>query len=278
MRILLFISRSDTIAGAQRNVLDLAEAFIETGHTVLVVAGSDGNELGEVCSTRGLEFKNLEYLEGSIRPAGLRRAALEFGKVVEAFQPDVVHSHSFAAGILGRLVPRGVAKVFTAHGWTFTEGTPALHRVIGLATEYALRLSGAHVLTVSRSDYHLGRRLRVTPANRLHHVPYGIPDLDGVRFKGSRTPRSGIRFAMVARFEAQKDHRTAIQALGLVKDLPVTIDFVGDGPLLPAMKRLAKQTGVEWRTSLVILDTWIVTCTLPMHFFSSPTTKASLFR
>jgi glycosyltransferase involved in cell wall biosynthesis len=50
---------------------------------------------------------------------------------------------------------------------------------------------------------------------------------------------------MIARFDLQKDHRTLLEAVASVSEAHV--DLVGDGPLLPAVRQLAVELGIDDR-------------------------------
>jgi glycosyltransferase involved in cell wall biosynthesis len=50
--------------------------------------------------------------------------------------------------------------------------------------------------------------------------------------------------AMVARFEAQKDHPTLFQALAGLTQQSWQLDLIGNGPLMPDMEALASRLGI----------------------------------
>ncbi|WP_353512403.1 glycosyltransferase, partial [Thermus sp. LT1-2-5] len=59
--------------------------------------------------------------------------------------------------------------------------------------------------------------------------------------------REPPRLVMVARFAPQKDHALLLQALAGLRDLPWTLDLVGDGPLLARVRVLADGLGLASR-------------------------------
>lgn len=247
MKLLYLITRGDTIAGAQRNVLDLATAYADDGNEVIVASSGAHGPFAAELERRGLTFRAIE----SLRPGqSARQQWSVFGDLTELFrefEPDLVHAHSTKAGLIGRIVARrcSTPAVFTAHGWAYTTGIPTARRFVGLLIELVGRLLGAHVITVSEHDYQLGKRAKTTPPKRLHLVEYGIPDLDEAV---PPPPTDGVpQLLMAARFEAQKDHETLISALGQITDLDWRMVFAGDGPGLEASQRLAKSLGLSDR-------------------------------
>jgi glycosyltransferase involved in cell wall biosynthesis len=76
-------------------------------------------------------------------------------------------------------------------------------------------------------------------------VHNGMPDVDqGLRANPGRSP---VRLAMVARFEAQKDHTTLFKALAHLRQQPWHLDLIGDGPLLPQAEGMVRELGLADR-------------------------------
>jgi glycosyltransferase involved in cell wall biosynthesis len=85
----------------------------------------------------------------------------------------------------------------------------------------------------------------VTSADRIVTVHNGIPDIPTeLRARPERTPP---RMAMIARFEAQKDHPTLLHALAGLRDAAWELDLIGDGPLRGRMESLADSLGLRDR-------------------------------
>lgn len=250
MTVLYTVTRGDTIAGAQRNALQLAEAFSEDREVHIASTFAEG-PFAQSARDAGIPFHPVEGLRPGSGPAGLRSAAKDLADLVRRVRPNLIHSHSTVAGLLSRAVAKrtGVGSVFTAHGWSFTEGVPVTRRGLGLVTEMACRPLGSHVICVSRVDMELGRRSRVVPASHLHHVPYGVPDLPrpAAPLPGDEPPVA----LMIARFEPQKDHATLVRALARITDIPWRVRFVGDGPLMAETEALARDLAISDRLDFV---------------------------
>jgi glycosyltransferase involved in cell wall biosynthesis len=170
---------------------------------------------------------------------------LEVGALLKRLRPHLVHAHSSKAGFLGRLAARalGVKSVYTAHGWAFTEGVPEGRRRLALAMERFAGRLGDRVIAVSHHDRDLALRHRVVPSERLKVIWNGVPDTP-LRARPEAHPP---RLVMVARFAPQKDHALLLRALAGLKELPWTLDLVGEGPLLPQARALAQALGLAER-------------------------------
>jgi len=57
----------------------------------------------------------------SINPVADLRAYFELKSAIREYQPDIVHSHTFKAGLLARLIPGSHKRVHTFHGHLFDD-------------------------------------------------------------------------------------------------------------------------------------------------------------
>lgn len=247
MRIAYTLTRSDTIGGAAVHVRDLAEEMLARGHEAIVLVGGEGIFLDQL-DERGIPHRRIPHLVG--HPFHLWTwppAFLEFRRALADFRPDLLSGHSSNAGFLGRLAAAslGIPRIFTAHGWSFTEGVTTWKRPIFLAGEMAVAPLTDRFIAVSEFDRRLALRYRVAPPDRVVTVRYGMPEVDGaLRADPSARPP---RLVMVARFEEQKDHPTLLEALARLTHRPWTLDLVGEGPRQEAMEARARELGLEGR-------------------------------
>jgi glycosyltransferase involved in cell wall biosynthesis len=246
MKIAFLITRAEPIGGAQIHVRDLAVAVRNLGHEPTVITGGRGPFVDSL-RDQGVPVTILRHLAVPIRPTQDVRAFREIRRALRNSVPDILTTHSSKAGILGRLAGRslGIPVVFTAHGWAFTPGIPALRAAVYRAIERMAGPLSSRIITVSDFDRRLALEARVAPADRLVTVHNGIPDAPvELRAEPGRTP---VRMAMVARFEPQKDHPTLFHALAGLRQQSWQLDLIGNGPLMPDMEALASRLGIADR-------------------------------
>ena len=105
------------------------------------------------------------------------------------------------------------------------------------------------IVCVSDHERQLAINKGISHPDRLHVIYNGVADVapDGRADPGRR---DWVRFVSVARFEAPKDHATLLRAfagLGSFRNPDVELILVGDGPGVPAARRLAFELGIaEW--------------------------------
>lgn len=240
MKIAYLITRS-VHGGAQSHVLELIDG-VRSSHQVTLAVGDKGWLTEEVCA-RGVPVTVVQNLIPPVRPFRDWMAFLQIRKWLALERPDLLHAHSSKAGLMGRMAARllGIPSVFTAHGWAFADGTTAMRKLLAVPGEWLAARVGGDVVCVSRHDYELARKYRISSVKNLHIVWNGIADVELRAEPGSRAEPIIL---MVARFEAPKDFATLLHAMATIGDLPWRLRLVGDGPLLTGTQALASDLGL----------------------------------
>jgi glycosyltransferase involved in cell wall biosynthesis len=119
------------IGGAQENTILTCRGLAERGHEVTLIAGSETGPEGSLwpqAEFSGCRLIRLDSMRRAVRPMADWRARRELVRLFRQLKPDVVHTHSSKAGILGRSAAR-LARVpviiHTIHGMSFNRTQPA---------------------------------------------------------------------------------------------------------------------------------------------------------
>lgn len=263
MRVAHVITRM-ILGGAQENTLhNCVDLLRDFGDDVRLITGPSEGPEGDLLPEVEAEQVPLEVCADLIRPVSPWSDVQAYGQIaraLSAFQPDIVHTHSAKAGVLGRLAAwrLGIPVVHTVHGAPFYPYQPwiAYHairwaewlaarwtdRLICVAEAMTQRLvdggvaqardcttiySGFAVESFLRGDAHRAARRRM----------YGFTDQDVV-------------IAKVARLAPLKGHDDLLAAFArLHPRCPETrLLLVGDGEL---RKSLEEQVAAADLTSAV---------------------------
>jgi glycosyltransferase involved in cell wall biosynthesis len=234
--------------GAQVHVLRLAQAMRDE-FDVSVATGEEGF-LAESCRNIGIPVYIVHSLQREIRLVTDARALWELTRLINRLRPDLIHTHTFKAGFLGRLagVLCGVPSMYTVHSWLF--GTPALPRmwrILGapierIAARWCLRL-----IVVSGLGARLVEAHHIASPEKVSVIPNGIPDV-GARADHRVKPLPVL--TMVARFTEAKDHELLLRAFARLSQTS-TLRLIGSGPLLDQCKELAMQLGIAARVEFL---------------------------
>lgn len=210
MKVLQIITRSDSIGGAQIHLKDLSRELLSRGVEIHLIAGT-GPYLNEM-RAYGIKVHPVSSLIRQVHPYYDWLAFWQMRKIMKEIKPSLVATHSSKAGWLGRAAARSlrIPVIFTAHGWSFTEGVPAIRGWIYTLAEKAAGYMTDRIITVSEYDRRLCLRKGVAPDSKLVTIHNGIPDM----FCSVKRERAAItRLMMTARLEKPKNPLFLLQAL-----------------------------------------------------------------
>jgi glycosyltransferase involved in cell wall biosynthesis len=128
MRIVHVITRL-IVGGAQENTLLSCEGQHDRGHEVTLITGppiGPEGSLLERAQSYGYRVEVIDAMRRAIQPAEDWQTYRQLVRRFRALKPDVVHTHSSKAGIIGRWAAHeaGVPRiVHTIHGLAFTAST-----------------------------------------------------------------------------------------------------------------------------------------------------------
>lgn len=139
---IIHISTRMILGGSQENTVLSCEGQADAGHTVSLVYGPiygpEGSLLDRVAEHGGIETIETPNLVRDLSPLRDWRCYFDLKRIIAQWQPDVVHTHSSKAGILGRLAAwkmRVPCIVHTIHGLAFHPYQSKWRNAIYIASE-----------------------------------------------------------------------------------------------------------------------------------------------
>ncbi len=115
MRVLQVIARLN-VGGTARYVGRLAIDLPTHGVETLVATGNVQGAESEDPIVEQIGIRRITHLGRRINPVADLQALRELQKMVDEYQPDIIHTHTFKAGLLGRLVRSSAERIHTFHG------------------------------------------------------------------------------------------------------------------------------------------------------------------
>lgn len=247
MRILHLSSvyAPDSVGGAEKVAETLALAAVRAGHTVgvcHVAREGGGSRCQDGVTVYPFAHRNPIWIGDPVsRPAPWRQLnkvvtlfnaliAADFARVLDAFQPEVLHSHSmvelppFVWQVARR---KGVPVVHTLHDYDllciraalFKDGQRCerLHRACAAFSAVKRGQHGHidHVVSVSRAvlDRHLKAGLFThLPEERRHVIWNPVQGADGGRASGGGPLNGPIRFGFLGRLVTEKGIEALLRA------------------------------------------------------------------
>jgi glycosyltransferase involved in cell wall biosynthesis len=251
------------VGGAQEAaLLSCASVDRERFSSTLVTGAQTGSEgsLRPRADTLGVPTVVVDPLVRQIDPRLDVRAVRELRRRIDQLAPDIVHTHSSKAGLIGRWVARRERVPFvlhTVHGWSFHDHMPAWLRTTYIQLERRAARWCDRIVTVSDLDREKGLAVGIGSPEQyvtIHEVndlaPYEAHA--GEQAEARRRiglPEEGPVIGTVGRFSEQKDPHTWIRAAAQVARQRPDASFVmiGDGPLRSEAERLAVALGCASR-------------------------------
>ncbi|MDQ5961716.1 MAG: hypothetical protein QG669_108 [Patescibacteria group bacterium] len=227
MKILYVITKGEE-GGAQSVVSDLIHAHARRGDHVLLMTDKEG-WLSKNVQGQYVQVVFSPFFSNTLNPITQLEAIFDVREIVKQFQPDVVSTHSFAGGIVGRWGSVGLApSIHTFHGVSFTDGTPFWRKVVSIIAEGLTGLISKKMIAVSENDRKTVVRYLPFFSHKVVTIYNGVALPPLVERKLSEK----IRLVFVGRMDAPKNPFVVIRALSrlseeLQKKFEMT--FIGDG-------------------------------------------------
>ncbi len=261
MRIVHLITRL-ILGGAQENTLLSCEDLIRFyGEEVLLVTGpaiGPEGSLIERARAGGVPVEVIPSLRRSIDPWRDWKSYRAICRVLRQFRPDVVHTHSAKAGILGRLAAHRLkvpVVVHTVHGAPFY---PAQNRLAWLFCWFAERCAARwcdRLVSVADAMTDLMVEAQVAPREKFLTIYSGMevePFLESHRWREIARQKLGfsqeqVVIGKIARLFPLKGHDDVVQAASeVIRQIPqARFVFVGGGILEDSLKRRIAQLGLS---------------------------------
>ncbi len=260
MRIAHIITRM-IVGGAQENTLLCCKDAVRLyGDETLLVTGPALGPEGDLLARDGAGDVTVKLLPSLLRPIHPwhdARCYRELKRVLRVYRPDVVHTHSAKAGMLGRMAAWSLqvpAVVHTVHGAPFHDyQSPAARRFFQWCETYAARRCH-HLVSVADAMTDLLVAAGVAPREKFSTVYSGM---DVTPFLEADTLRDSVRRELgfadhqivvgkIARLFHLKGHEFVVQAaVDVVRRCPhVHFLLVGDGILRPELQRQIAGAGL----------------------------------
>lgn len=237
---ILYVITGLGVGGAEKVVAELADQMLKRGHQVKIAYLKGEAIVCPQSSEIELVYLGFENLKS------FRCAYQNYKKILENFQPDVVHAHMVHANIFTRVsrtfipVPKLIC---TAHN--SNEGG----KLRMLAYKFTNHLSDLNTNVSNEASKSLIAKGAFNK-NNLTTVYNGI-DLKKFDRKDSicKLNSNVINFICVGRFNEQKDYPNLFRAISLLKDkvpdLKFKFSIVGDGELRSDLEVLIESLNIK---------------------------------
>jgi glycosyltransferase involved in cell wall biosynthesis len=263
VRVLRIIARLN-IGGPAHHVSILSGRMDPGRYDTLLLAGALGPGEGSSERLAQLHGARLEYVDGlspEIAPRADMRALAALMRIMRAFRPHVVDTHTAKAGTLGRLAarlalgPRPIV-VHTYHGHVLSGYFGPAETAVYRAIERGLARATDQLVAVSQATADELVGMGVAPADRFVTIPIGL-ELDAFLTSG-RADGAGFREQLgvapddvlavfVGRLAAIKRVDVLLDAVAIARrgGVRLRLAVVGDGELRGELEARTQELGIR---------------------------------
>lgn len=255
-KIALIITKLE-LGGAQKSVLYTARHIGDNFEPFLLCGPGGYLDKYAIDHLKNLTF--IKHLQRAINPVKDTRAFFEIGKTLKQIKPQIVHTNSSKAGILGRLAAKAYTKakiIHTVHGFAFYEGQNIFVKNFYIFLEKLLAKITDTIIFVSEADLQAALKLKITTQQKARLIRAGVQVHTKANTRGFNkqklTEELGLKpenkiVLSIANLKPQKNPLDSIRvAKEVCKVLPNTVFlYLGTGPLETETKNLIKQYNLE---------------------------------
>jgi glycosyltransferase involved in cell wall biosynthesis len=243
------------LGGAQINTVYTAEHLDTLRFDVYLLCGPGGMLKSRLDETDRLVV--VPALGREIRILKDLQALLQLVHLFRRIRPQIVHTHSSKAGVLGRLAARLVGipvVVHSVHGFSFSPFQSFGKRSFYLLAEKFCRRLTRHFIFVARADIEMARKKGLIAEN-FSLIRSGFPlekflspNPDPTVLKAKyRLPEGGFVCGTIAPFKPQKGllHLAAIADIVIRRNPAIIFFIAGDGELRRELQEELRRRGIE---------------------------------
>jgi glycosyltransferase involved in cell wall biosynthesis len=236
--------------GAQENTILSCEGLKDRYDVLLVTGPPEGNEgsLIEDAARRGIRTVVMPELVRPIRPTLDGAAFKKLRDLFAAERPDIVHTHSSKAGIVGRAAAwfaRVPVIIHTNHGLPYYDFQTLRQRALFWSVEKIATSVTHKVVCVGEEMKRKSIAGRLGPPELFEVIHSGI---EIERFLNARSVRARLGIdeservvGVVSRMARHKGHRFLVEAA----PPNVHLLFVGDGEARADLEKQVQERGVK---------------------------------
>jgi len=259
------------LGGAQENTLITCKLLAERGHNVTLITGPALGPEGELFNQakgQGYEILVVDRLHRAINPYNDAVSYFQIKRLLRELKPDIVHTHSAKAGILGRFAGYALknkwgenlsAVVHTIHGLAFHPYQSDLLNKFYIAIERSTAkrtdffISVADAMTEQATTVGIGSKDRYVTAYSAIEEDDFLEPISQQRRNEFRHKHGisddAVVLVSIARLFMLKGHEYIVES---AKELSERFDnctwlFVGDGNLSGQLKEQARRLGLDER-------------------------------
>jgi len=240
---LLFITNSMGTGGVGNQLYNICTRLQQREYDIKIVSLRPLGRFGKKTVEKGIDVKSLELNH----KFSVLVAIYKIKRIIQTFDPDIVHTHLFHASLIGRIAVMGenISLITTIHN-TYDKN-PDNHDETIRDRFYSITDFLVDLTTFVSSAAH-NRYVQTGTVSSKNSccVPNGI-DMDEFKpLESNSNNKQGFTWTIVGNLQEQKDHHTLLKALSqLSRDkYDINMVIVGEGKLRHDLESLSNKLNI----------------------------------
>ncbi len=231
--------------------------FKERGYEVHVCARNDFED-GEKCVIPYCDkYFDLPFSRSPLSLSNLT-AFFKLKNIIDSGDYELIHCHTPVAAVITRLAAvrfrkKGKKVIYTAHGFHFFKGAPAVSRLYYVVEKFLAPFTDA-IITINQEDYEAAEKF-CKKCGCKSYLVHGV-GVDTIRIRNTKVDRSAVRknlgipddaFVIMTTVEINRNKNiaTALRAFEKVKKPNMFYLVCGSGDMKSYCMELAKTLGIS---------------------------------
>lgn len=249
------------LGGAQKVAISICEKLDKNKFDTVLICGC-GGILDEETQNK-IKVIFIKDLIREINPIKDLKALFSIYKILKKEKPDIVHTHSSKAGIIGRLAAKlcGIKNIIhTIHGFSFNDTQSILKRNLFIFLEKAGAKISKYLIPVSTENITKGLSNHIGKKEQYKYIRLGV-DIDNFKnFNGIPSLKKELNIndhdvlvTTIGPFKPQKNLPDFIKIAKNISDKHKQFKFVivGDGILRPQFEKLIEDYNIAKNIFLI---------------------------
>jgi len=254
IKIAVIITKLE-LGGAQKVAISLCEKLDKNKFETVLICGCGGILDEETKNKIRVIF--VKDLVREISPIKDLKALYSICKILKKEKPDIVHTHSSKAGIIGRLSAKlsGIKNiVHTIHGFSFNDTQSFFKKNLFIFLEKTGAAISKYLIPVSVENITKGLRYHIGKKEQYEYIKLGIDINNFKNFKDTPSLKKELNIneqdflvTTIGPFKPQKNLTDFIKVAKNISEKNKQFKFVivGDGTLRPQFEKLIEEYNIS---------------------------------
>lgn len=227
-------------------------------------------ELELICPPYSIMREEVERLGFKVYVVDMKReinlindykSYVQIKKLLKEIKPDIIHTHSSKAGVIGRLASynSGIPNIYNSHGWSFSMNVSESKKRFYAFIEKICAKYCNYIVNISEEEQKLALKYNICSENKMKVIFNGI-DINKYNIDFDRNkilnklniPKDSYIVGMVGRLTKQKSPETFIEIALWLKDRIKNSHFilVGDGELRDDLEEMIAKLNIKDKVTI----------------------------